>query len=66
MARAGDQVMWRYLDNGAHYLSISECSLHFGLGHAERVDELLIRWADGTETVLTDVRADQTLTITSP
>jgi hypothetical protein len=39
---------------------------HFGLGDADTVDELRVRWTDGSETVLTDVPADQFMRITQP
>jgi hypothetical protein len=33
--------------------------VHFGLGKAERVDRLVIRWPSGTEQVLRDLPADR-------
>ena len=37
--------------------------LHFGLGPSARVDSLLVVWPDGRYQVLTDVGADQTVTL---
>ena len=54
------------LDGGSNYLSQSELSVHFGLGDANRVDVVRVRWTDGTVTVMNDVSADQTMTITHP
>ena len=36
---------------------------HFGLGTAETVDTVDVRWPDGTRTVLRNVKARQMLTI---
>ena len=36
---------------------------HFGLGWADRVNELRVIWSGGEETVLTDVAANQVLRI---
>ena len=36
---------------------------HFGLGGADRVNELRVIWSGGEETVLTDVAANQVLRI---
>ncbi len=43
----------------------SELSAHFGLGAADVVDTLEVLWPNGAITTLTDVAADQTLTISS-
>lgn len=48
---------------GSNYLSQSELSAYFGLGEAEAVDELRIRWTSGATTVLSNVSADQTLVV---
>ena len=40
--------------------------LYFGLGKAERVRKLRIRWPDGAKTSLTDVETDQILTVVHP
>ncbi|MFN0274903.1 MAG: VCBS repeat-containing protein, partial [Chitinophagales bacterium] len=45
------------------YMSCSEAVAHFGLGQAEKVDKLVVRWLDGKENVLTNVPANQLLTI---
>jgi hypothetical protein len=61
----GAQSQYRYMQNGDIYLSHGELSAHFGLGTATVVDELRVNWPDGTNTILTDVAANQTLTIPS-
>ena len=37
----------------------------FGLGH-DTVDELRVQWPDGSETVITDVEANQRLVVRQP
>jgi enediyne biosynthesis protein E4 len=65
-ARVGDRRMMRVVQSGTSYLSQDDMRLHFGLGAAEKVDELEMRWPDGTRTVLKEprlLRADQILAI---
>jgi hypothetical protein len=45
------------------YLSQADPRAHFGLGSSSQVDEVLIRWPDGTTTRLEDVTANQVLTV---
>ena len=58
---AGRQIRER--DGGNGYCGQSDPRLHFGLGAAERVKRLEVRWPDGGLQVLEDVAADQHLTI---
>jgi hypothetical protein len=44
----------------------SDPLVHFGLGDAEQVDELRIRWPSGTVQTIVDVEADQVLAVTEP
>lgn len=65
-ARVGSRRMMRVVQSGTSYLSQDDMRLHFGLGAAEKVDELEMRWPDGTRTVLKEprlLRADQILAI---
>ena len=48
------------------YASSSLTGLHFGLGVLTRVPRIEIRWPSGKEQTLTDVTADQVVTITEP
>jgi len=41
----------------------SDLPVHFGLGATSLIDELLVQWPDGTKQVLTNVAANQYLTI---
>jgi enediyne biosynthesis protein E4 len=38
--------------------------MHFGLGPASSISRIEIRWPSGIKQVLSDVKADQILTIT--
>lgn len=51
------------IDGGDHFCSHSELSAHFGLGPVTTIDELRIEWTDGSVTTLTDLAADQTMTV---
>ncbi|MBN1789338.1 MAG: VCBS repeat-containing protein [Bacteroidales bacterium] len=44
------------------FMSASSDVLHFGLGAAEKIDSLIVRWPDRSVQVLKDVPADQLLT----
>jgi hypothetical protein len=57
------QYFW--INGGASYLGRSQPVAHFGLGTATIVDQLTVEWANGSTTVLTNVPADQILTIAS-
>jgi hypothetical protein len=61
--RIGDRTMLRDRASGGSFLSAHDPRLHFGLGNAERVDSLEVRWPDGTRTELRDLAAGQVVTI---
>jgi hypothetical protein len=46
------------------YLSVSDPRPHFGLGSVTRADAVEIRWPDGKVQTLTDVAANQILSVT--
>ena len=54
----------REVHAGGSYLSSEDPRVHFGLGAATTLRELVVRWPDGRETRLTDVAADRLLTLT--
>jgi hypothetical protein len=68
--RLGDgpdaRTLMGFIDGGSNYLSQSELSAHFGLAGATIIDEITVGWTNGTTTTLTDVPANQTLTIAAP
>ncbi len=45
------------------YMSVHDQRLHFGLGEADSVAKLTVRWPDGSLQTLTDVKADQVLRV---
>lgn len=51
---------------GSGYLSMSDLRCHFGLGEAEIVDRVEVRWPSGTVQTLENVNINQFLTITEP
>jgi hypothetical protein len=61
---ARGRTQTRDLASGDSYLSSHDPRLHFGLGTAEVVDEVLVRWPDGTRSVLRNVPARQFLKVT--
>jgi len=56
----------RVRKGGGSYMSTSQEALAWGLGDAATVDRLTIRWPSGTETVLENVPANQTLVLVEP
>jgi hypothetical protein len=60
---AGDLVQIDEVRSGRGYQSHWGMPLHFGLGPRERVDRLEVHWLGGGVDVLTNVRADQLITI---
>ncbi len=63
-ATIGELTMTAVIHAGG-FQSSSELSAHFGLGTADVVDTLAVSWPNGQITTLTDVAADQTMTISS-
>ena len=57
--KMGDQTCRRQLFPAKSYLSSIEFPLTFGLGNAQKVDELTITWPSGNVTTLKDLKADQ-------
>jgi hypothetical protein len=55
------RVQVRELRASRGYLSASQPALTFGLGAAETVDRLTVRWPDGGVQVLYDLRPDRSL-----
>jgi hypothetical protein len=60
---AGGRRMTRDVAAGDSYASCHDPRLHFGLGRAETVAEVVVRWPDGARSVRRDVRARQFLRI---
>lgn len=56
---AGGVTQTTYMDFGSTYLGQNEPIAHFGLENASVAEEVLVEWADGFRTRLTDVATDQ-------
>jgi hypothetical protein len=54
---------WNEVTTAVGYASSSDPRVHFGLGRNEKVKEIEIRWPSGIKQSLTNVQADQILTI---
>ena len=61
---AGKQTAERVAGSG--YLSQDDGRLHFGLGAANSIDQLVIRWPSGREQVLRGIAVDRVLTLEEP
>jgi hypothetical protein len=60
---AGGRRLVRRLHAGSSYLSSEDPRLHFGLGSATRIRELVVRFPGGAVTRFRDVRADRLVTV---
>lgn len=63
---AGDRLQMRAICGGSGYLCQMEPVAHFGLGRAESVDRVEVRWPDGTVQRIEAPRTCQTLIIPHP
>ena len=61
---AGGRSRMRCLVGGASYLAASDPRLLFGLGEANRVDALEVRWPSGRVDRIGGFRGDRYVTIT--
>ncbi len=57
-------VQYNHATTAVGYNSSSDKRVHFGLGDANVADRIEVTWPSGLRQVLSDVRADQILTIT--
>jgi hypothetical protein len=55
--------LYREVQAGSSYLSSEDPRIHFGLGDATRVSELIVRFPGGAETRLTDVAVDRQIVV---
>ena len=62
-ARAGTLTQTRVVQSGTGYISQNDMRLHFGIGAATQVDSIDVRWPDGTTSKMTNVKANQIITI---
>jgi hypothetical protein len=64
--KTGEQTQLQDIIPVTGYLSQADCRAHFGLGKTRQVDEVVVRWPDGSTTRLTDVSGGQILTVVQP
>lgn len=57
-------VQYNHATTTVGYNSSSDKRVHFGLGNATVVDKIELAWPSGIKQVLTNVKADQILTVT--
>ena len=58
---AGGKSQVRTIQGAMSYLSSSDPRAHFGLGDVATVDEITVRWADGTSQTFPGVEVDQAI-----
>ncbi len=58
---SGTQV--RVVSHAYSFLSASDATTHFGLGDADAVESIRIRWADGCEETFPGAAVDQTISV---
>jgi hypothetical protein len=59
----GDSTQEREIAIGESYMSTHDTRLHFGLGDAETVDQVVVLWPDGTRSIQENVKVRQFLVI---
>ena len=62
---AGGKTQYRQYF-GQHYMGQDYIPVHFGLGAATSVASLTIEWPSGTTQTLTNISANQTITVVEP
>jgi hypothetical protein len=60
---AGERRQVREVQSGSSYLAQNDLRAHFGLGAAQRVDRLEIRWPRGATDLVENLPADHIVTI---
>ncbi len=61
--KAGEQTQMRLIQSGSNFLSQDDMRAHFGLGNAERVEEIKVQWPDGSITRRPGAAANQLIVI---
>jgi hypothetical protein len=59
VAKIGGKTIERQVMGAQSYLSVSDLRVHFGLGDAQKIDELTIFWPGGEKQTLNDVAANK-------
>ncbi|MBZ5683603.1 MAG: CRTAC1 family protein [Acidobacteriia bacterium] len=63
---AAGQSQWNHKTTASGYASSSAGPVHFGLGAAKSVDEIVIQWPSGTVQTMKNVQTDQVLHVKEP
>ena len=63
---AASGVQHSHVNTAVGYGGASDVRVHFGLGGAEKVTKLEVRWPSGAVQVLTDIAPDQVLLVKEP
>ncbi len=63
---ASGNIQTSWMDGGSCYLANSELLVHFGLGSAAEATAITFTWPTGETTTLTNVPANQELTVQPP
>ena len=58
-----DRLLIREIDGGSSHQSQNSTIAHFGLGNADRVESVTVKWVGGNVQTITDVSANQLITI---
>jgi enediyne biosynthesis protein E4 len=64
--QVGAQRRTGWVRSGASYCSDSEHLARFGLGTATQADTVELQWPSGIKQTLSNVKADQVLSVTEP
>jgi enediyne biosynthesis protein E4 len=62
--KTGNVSRMRLISAGTSFMAQVPAEAHFGLGNATSIDEVIVRWPNGTQTVLTDVDTRQVIDVT--
>ena len=49
--------------SGESFISANSFNLNFGLGSANKIDEILIKWPNGGQKIITNIEVNQFITI---
>jgi hypothetical protein len=61
--RVGERTQSRLVGRGYSYCASNDPRVHFGVGRAERVDEVTVRWQDGSVESFGALEADRAYTL---
>jgi hypothetical protein len=62
--RTDKRTQMREVQAGASYLSQNDLRLHFGLGENEKIENLEVRWSDGSSENISNILSNRILIVT--